>query len=248
MMMLAIMASAPIPVHAQAIQKWMTSSGTLYLGDNPPPGSVLLGSVGDVEPAARSAVGGVPPNSDSADSSAGIFAVAFLVFLCATGLWFVFVQTSELSAPAWPFHFQRPLPHPHQELYFRLRKALPDHMVLTQIRFSRFLSVKSGHWFYLWMVWICRLSADFLVCAKDSSVLVAIELIAGDRDPKGLQFGGAKKTKALSSANVRLVRWSATKLPNEDMIRREILGPRCVMTHISSDTGQGHCSRSRNVS
>ena len=40
-------------VEAQAIERWMTPSGSIYFGHNPPPGSTLLGVVGDVEPSIR---------------------------------------------------------------------------------------------------------------------------------------------------------------------------------------------------
>src|SRR5262249_484081 len=53
---LILLLGAPVacPVQAQAVQKWMTPTGSLYLGDTPPPRSTLLGVVGEVESNARS--------------------------------------------------------------------------------------------------------------------------------------------------------------------------------------------------
>jgi hypothetical protein len=96
--------------------------------------------------------------------------------------------------------------------------------VLTHVRLSRFLGVKSGHWFFLWKIWINRLSVDFLVFSKDSSVLAAIELDDGSHEFERRQMMGGRIDKALSSAKVRLVRWRSEALPDEDAIRRDVLG------------------------
>ena len=34
---------------------------------------------------------------------------------------------------AWPYHARKPLSAPEQVLYFRLVKALPEHIVLAQV-------------------------------------------------------------------------------------------------------------------
>jgi hypothetical protein len=155
--------------------------------------------------------------------------VVFLVFLAAIAIQVAFVlhiHRSPTSAVGviWPFYFQRPLSHPEQELYFRLRNALPDCILSTRVRLSRFLGVKSGHWWFLWKIWVHGLSVDFLVYTKDSSVLVAIELDDGSHEFERRQIMGARIDKALSSAKVRLVRWKSEALPDEDGIRRDILG------------------------
>jgi Protein of unknown function (DUF2726) len=226
--LLGVLVACPVQAQAQAVQKWMTPSGSLYLGDTPPPGSTLLGVVGEVKPSARSErsndsdVGGTTSNGY-------VVPVVFLVFLAAIAIQVAFVlhihrsPTSDVGVP-WPFYFQRPLSHPEQELYFRLRNALPDLIVLTRVRLSRFLGVKSGHWFFFWKIWITGLSVDFLVCSKDASVLAAIELDNGNHEFERRQTMGGRIDRALSSAKVRLVRWKSEVLPDEDTIRRDILG------------------------
>ena len=125
---------------------------------------------------------------------------------------------------AWPFFLRRPLSRPEQVLYFRLRNALPEHIVLAQVQLSRFLGVKHGHNFYAWNNRIDRLSADFLICAKDSSVVVAIELDDKSHELEHRQRIDAKKEKALTAAGVRLIRWRTVSLPDEAAIRQEVLG------------------------
>jgi hypothetical protein len=125
---------------------------------------------------------------------------------------------------AWPFFLRRPLSRPEQVLYFRLRNALPEHIVLAQVQLSRFLGVKRGHNFYAWNNRIDRLSADFLICSKDSSVVVAIELDDKSHEFEPRQRIDAKTEKALTSAGVRLSRWRTVSLPDEAAIRQEVLG------------------------
>jgi hypothetical protein len=74
------------------------------------------------------------------------------------------------SAEAWPFYAKRPLTAPEQILYFRLVRALPDHIVLAQVQVSRVLGVKKGFGFNHWSNRINRLSYDFVVCSNDASV------------------------------------------------------------------------------
>ena len=124
----------------------------------------------------------------------------------------------------WPFYLKRPLTRPEQVLYFRLTNALPEHIVLAQMQLSRFLGVEKGYDFRAWYNRINRMSADFLVCGKDATVLVAIELDDKTHEAEYRQLTDAKKEKALSAAGVKLIRWRTTDLPDDTTIRREVLG------------------------
>jgi len=63
----------------------------------------------------------------------------------------------------WPFYPRKPLSTPEQILYFRLCKALPDHMVLAQVGLSHILGVKKGNNFQAWYNRINRMSAPMTV-------------------------------------------------------------------------------------
>lgn len=76
----------------------------------------------------------------------------------------------------WPFYAKRVLSKPEQVLYHSLVEALPDHIVLAQVQLSRFLGVNKGENFHAWNNRINRMSADFLICTKDTSVVAVIEL------------------------------------------------------------------------
>lgn len=119
----------------------------------------------------------------------------------------------------WPFYAKRPLSQPEQVLYHRMVKALPEHIVLAQVQVSRVLGVKKGFNFHEWNNRINRLSYDFVVCAKDSTVLAAIELDDKSHEATARAETDQKKEKATSSAGVRLIRWHVKSLPDEQAIK-----------------------------
>ncbi len=120
---------------------------------------------------------------------------------------------------AWPFYSKKPLTQPEQVLYWRLVKALPDHLVLAQVQVSRVLGVRRGFNFHDWNNRINRLSYDFVICKKDGSVVAAIELDDKTHEPAMRAERDAKKQRATEAAGVILVRWSVAKLPDETAMR-----------------------------
>ncbi|MBE7424836.1 MAG: DUF2726 domain-containing protein [Ideonella sp.] len=125
----------------------------------------------------------------------------------------------------WPFYVKRPLSQPEQVLYHRLVRALPEHIVLAQVQVSRVLGVKKGANFHEWNNRINRLSYDFVVCGKDSTVIAAVELDDKTHEAKDRASTDEKKSKASADAGLRLLRWHARALPSEEVIRQEILPP-----------------------
>jgi len=123
----------------------------------------------------------------------------------------------------WPFYAKRPLSQPEQVLYHRLVKALPEHIVLAQVQVSRVLGVKKGFSFNEWNNRINRLSYDFVVCSRDSTVQAAIELDDKSHDAPSRADTDRKKERATSAAGIRLVRWQAKSLPNEAAIQAAFL-------------------------
>ena len=114
----------------------------------------------------------------------------------------------------WPFYAKKPLSQPEQVLYFRLIQALPEHIVIAQVQLSRLLGVKKGNNYQAWFNRINRMSADFVVCNKDSSIVAVIELDDATHQREDRQAADAKKDKALASAGVRIVRWQAKSIPD----------------------------------
>jgi len=153
------------------------------------------------------------------------------VLFFALLLGFALVVIARLRAPSgrassvWPFYVKRPLSQPEQVLYYRLIRALPDHIVLAQVQVSRVLGVKKGSNFHQWNNRINRLSYDFVVCSKDSTVIAAVELDDKTHESADRASTDEKKDKASADAGLRLLRWHVRSLPSEEVRRQELLAP-----------------------
>jgi very-short-patch-repair endonuclease len=123
----------------------------------------------------------------------------------------------------WPYFAKKPLTPPEQVLYFRLATALPDHMVLAQVQLSRMLGVKKGNNYQSWLNRISQMSVDFVVCAKDATVLAVIELDDSSHQNDRRVAADEKKGRALSAAGIKLVHWRVRELPDDEAIRSALL-------------------------
>ncbi len=149
-----------------------------------------------------------------------LFLLIVLVIVVVAVLAFVKVKSQGgVDDEVWPFYPKKPLSQPEQVLYFRLVQALPDHIVLAQVQLSRLLGVKKGNNYQAWFNRINRMSADFVVCNKDSSIVAVIELDDATHQKEDRQAADAKKDKALSSAGIRIIRWQAKAIPDVGVIQ-----------------------------
>ena len=108
------------------------------------------------------------------------------------------------NSSAWPFYVKRLLTQPEQVLYHRLVKSLPNHIVLAQVQVSRVLGVKKGLRFNEWNNRINRMSYDFVICDKASTVIAAIELDDKSHESEHRIASDAKKSKATMDAGLHL--------------------------------------------
>ena len=129
---------------------------------------------------------------------------------------------SGASDTPWPFYAKKPLSQPEQVLYHRLVAAMPECIVLAQIQLSQVLGVKKGFNLRELNNRINRMSLDFLVCLKDSTVVAAVELDDKTHEKPSRIEADAKKERALAAAGVALVRWHVNALPNEVAIREAL--------------------------
>lgn len=120
----------------------------------------------------------------------------------------------------WPFGFKKPLSRVEQVLYYRLVQTLPELVVLAQVPLSSFLRVRKGRTWNEWFNRISQKSVDFLVCERDFSVVMAIELDDATHHSPDRANSDKTKDRALTAAGVRLLRWRATALPDVETIRR----------------------------
>ncbi|MES2886356.1 MAG: DUF2726 domain-containing protein [Pseudomonadota bacterium] len=124
----------------------------------------------------------------------------------------------------WPLYAKRPMSMREHELYWKLLKALPDHIVLSQVALSQIVGVKKGHKALPLRNRYDRKVADFVVCAKDASVLAVIELDDATHEREDRKNADAVKDKVLRCAGIKLIRWQAKSLPDFDKICLDIFG------------------------
>lgn len=147
-----------------------------------------------------------------------IVLIVIVVVIVAIALIFL-KKRSAGGSDKWPFYPRKPLSAVEQILYFRLIKALPNHIVLAQVQLSRLLGVKKGNNYLAWANRINRMSADFVVCTKDSTILAVIELDDSTHNAKNRQEADAKKDKALGDAGVKIHRWNVKAIPDDAKIK-----------------------------
>ena len=145
--------------------------------------------------------------------------LALVMIIAIIGLLKVKSQGNSGGNDIWPFYAKKPLSQPEQILYFRLVEALPDHIVLAQVQLSRFLGVKKGHNYQSWSNRINRMSADFVICKKDASIVAVIELDDSTHQKLDRQIADNKKDKALEAAAIKVVRWQAQSIPDLSEIK-----------------------------
>lgn len=145
--------------------------------------------------------------------------LAVVMIIAIVGLLKLKSQGNSNGDEIWPFYAKKPLSQPEQILYFRLVEALPDYIVLAQVQLSRFLGVKKGHNFQSWSNRINRMSADFVICKKDASIVAVIELDDSTHQKLDRQIADNKKDKALEAAAIKVVRWQAKSIPDLSEIK-----------------------------
>ncbi|MBF4991342.1 DUF2726 domain-containing protein [Methylophilus sp. QUAN] len=145
--------------------------------------------------------------------------LALLVIIAILGLLKAKSQGNSSGHGIWPFYAKKPLSPPEQILYFRLLEALPDYIILAQVQLSRFLGVKKGHNYQSWSNRINRMSADFVICKKDASIVAVIELDDSTHQKLDRHIADNKKDKALEAAAIKVVRWQAKSMPDLSEIK-----------------------------
>ena len=147
-----------------------------------------------------------------------IIAVIFFLLIAAVAIVVQKKKSGKAHDGPWPLYAKKILSQPEQVLYHRLVKAFPNHNIFAQVQLSRALGIKKGFNFHEWNNRINRMSLDFVVCAKDSSIIAAIELDDSTHERQDRVEADNKKQKALDAAGIKLVRWNVKNLPDEATI------------------------------
>jgi very-short-patch-repair endonuclease len=115
----------------------------------------------------------------------------------------------------WPLEAKRQLlTERERALYQRLLQCLPNHIVLAQVQLLQVLNFQRGGWSQAIFNRISRLSLDFLILNPDTSIVAAVELDDATHSREDRRRADARKSHALQSAGVPLIRWTAKSLPD----------------------------------
>lgn len=125
----------------------------------------------------------------------------------------------------WPYKPRGPQTDNEWDMYWRLVKALPEHVVMPQVAMSAIVDVKlMVKNRYVWRNRIDRKVMDFVICIRGGEVLAAIEL--DDRTHRKTERRKADKVKnrVMVDAGIKLIRWESVNKPEAAEIRRLVLG------------------------
>ena|SRR5450631_1055247 len=115
----------------------------------------------------------------------------------------------------WPLEAKRQLLRERERaLYQRLIQTLPGHIVLAQVQLLQVLNFQRGRRSPGILNRISQLSLDFLILNPDTSIVMAVELDDATHSRESRRQADARKSHALQSAGIPLVRWNAKSLPD----------------------------------
>ena len=147
-------------------------------------------------------------------------AIAAIVVLAA-----VVTLKRRRSSPATPevplvYRQVKPLSAAEQTLYWRLREALPECIVLSQVTFSRFMRPDTGGLAPLAVYRalqnrIAQKTLDFLVCLPDFTVVAAVEL----DDASHRADADRQRDELLNAAGITVIRVTVDDIPSAQRIR-----------------------------
>jgi very-short-patch-repair endonuclease len=116
------------------------------------------------------------------------------------------------------------LSEPEQRLFQLLLRCLPEYTVLTQVQLLRVLEFERGRRTQALFNRVAQLAVDFLILDADSSVVAVIELDDALHARHERPWADARKTHALRSAGIPMLRWNARRLPDAQAIRAAVVG------------------------
>ncbi len=122
----------------------------------------------------------------------------------------------------WQPRTMRPLTPVELKALVRLRRALPECLLLPQIALARFLSVAQNRSYNQWFGSVGRRCVDFLVCSEQGDVLGVIQLQSA-KNTRVASEGTQRKLKALEMAQIPMWQFDGDDLPDTKAIRAMVM-------------------------
>lgn len=125
---------------------------------------------------------------------------------------------------AWPPQAVRVMTLGERQAYEVLKRALPGHVILSQVPLSRFISVPTRNPYQLWLQRAGRLAVDLLVCDYSSRAVAAVEVRTADESKRSAKRH-QRLVQVLRAAGVQVLEWDEDNLP-EVVDARELFIPK----------------------
>jgi hypothetical protein len=145
--------------------------------------------------------------------------VGFAAFLFAARQGLFTRGKAEQGRDHWPVFPKKVLSPVEQQLYQRLIRAFPEHVVLAQVAFSQLVGVKKGENFTAIWNRYNRLTADFVLCHRDFGIAAVLELDDRSHDHPSRMDADRRKAAICEAAGISLHRLNVNPLPNEAELR-----------------------------
>jgi hypothetical protein len=114
---------------------------------------------------------------------------------------------------AWPPQAVRVMTLGERQAYEVLKRALPGHVILSQVPLSRFISVPTRNPYHLWLQRAGRLAVDLLVCDFSSRAVAAVEVRTADESKRSARRH-QRLVEVLRAAGVQVFEWDEDALPD----------------------------------
>lgn len=129
-----------------------------------------------------------------------------------------------------PYRSKKVITHTEKILYYRLKQALPEYEVLTQVSLAGFIEIdieKAGEKYhtnsFAWQNRIGHQRIDFLVCKKENlEAILAIELDDHTHETENAKKMDQKKNESLAAAKIQLIRFHVKEMPTVEKIKETV--------------------------
>lgn len=117
------------------------------------------------------------------------------------------------TVAAWPPQAVRVMTLGERQAFEVLRRALPGHVILSQVPLSRFISVPTRNPYQQWLQRAGRLAVDVLVCDFSSRAIAAIEVRTAEESQRAARRH-QRLIEVLRAAGIAVYEWNEDDLPS----------------------------------
>jgi hypothetical protein len=117
------------------------------------------------------------------------------------------------TVQAWPPQAVRVMTLGERQAFEILRRALPGHVILSQVPLSRFVSVPTRNPYNMWLQRAGRLAVDVLICDYSSRAIAAIEVRTAEESKRAAKRH-QRLVDVLRAAGMTVYEWNEDELPS----------------------------------